>query len=75
MEAPSDQGKAAVLVNGAAQPWQAGQTLAQMLCKMGADGPGVAVEHNQRVVPRTEHAVTELQPGDRIEVVRLVGGG
>jgi sulfur carrier protein len=35
----------------------------------------VAVERNQRLVPRSEHARTRLGEGDRIEVVTLVGGG
>ena len=38
------------------------------------DGP-VAVERNLEVVPRKDHATTELRDGDRIEIVHFVGGG
>jgi sulfur carrier protein len=38
------------------------------------DGP-VAVERNREVVPRAEHAITELAPGDVLEIVHFVGGG
>jgi thiamine biosynthesis protein ThiS len=36
---------------------------------------GCAVELNGRVVRKAEHAETKLQDGDRLEIVRLVGGG
>jgi thiamine biosynthesis protein ThiS len=36
---------------------------------------GFAVELNRAVVPRKEHARRLLRPGDRVEVVTLVGGG
>jgi len=38
------------------------------------EGP-VAVERNQRVVPRAEHASTPLLSDDVIEIVHFVGGG
>ena len=36
---------------------------------------GIAVELNERVVPKKEHGATRLHPGDKIEVVTLIGGG
>lgn len=36
---------------------------------------GSAVELNGAVVRKAEHASTPLKAGDRLEVVRLVGGG
>lgn len=36
---------------------------------------GAAVELNGQVVRRAEHAATHLEEGDKLEVVRLVGGG
>ncbi|MFK7817350.1 MAG: sulfur carrier protein ThiS [Planctomycetaceae bacterium] len=34
-----------------------------------------AVERNKELVPRGQHANCILQPGDRLEIVTLVGGG
>lgn len=34
-----------------------------------------AVEINKRVIPRSEHEQHQVQEGDRIEIVTLVGGG
>lgn len=36
---------------------------------------GSAVELNGEVVRRAEYGAAELREGDRLEVVRLVGGG
>ena len=36
---------------------------------------GVAVAHNDQVVPRTQWDQVELRPGDRIEVIRATQGG
>jgi thiamine biosynthesis protein ThiS len=35
----------------------------------------MAVERNREVVPRSRYADTELAEGDRVELVRFVGGG
>jgi thiamine biosynthesis protein ThiS len=50
-------------------------TVAALLEQLAAQGPGVAVERNEQVLRRVHHAETLIEPGDRIEVVRLVGGG
>jgi thiamine biosynthesis protein ThiS len=35
----------------------------------------VAVERNREIAARSQWSETALQPGDRLEVVHLVGGG
>jgi sulfur carrier protein len=62
-------------VNGRAQEVAAGTTVAALLAQLGVDGGPVAVERNQEIVPRAQHAVTALHDGDRLEVVQFVGGG
>jgi len=37
--------------------------------------PGVAVAVNESLVPRAAWPATELQPGDRVEIVVAVQGG
>ena len=65
----------ALVLNGQAKPWPEEGSVKVLLESLGATGLGVAVELNGRVVPRGEHAMTMLRAGDRVEVVRLVGGG
>ena len=52
-----------------------GTSVATLLCHLEVNQPHVAVEVNLQVVPRAEHAATQLREGDRLEVVTLVGGG
>lgn len=50
-------------------------TVAELLQEQGLAGQAVAVELNQTVVPKREHADQPLKEGDTIELVTLVGGG
>ena len=64
-----------ILVNGSPQELDAKATVAQLLEKLRLAPIRVAVERNEELVPRGEFAATDLQPGDRLEIVTLVGGG
>lgn len=46
-----------------------------LLTRIGAPSEGVAVAVNGEVVPRRERATRPLREGDRVEVIRAVGGG
>lgn len=47
----------------------------RLLEALGFAGQAVAVELNQAVVPKRDHATTPLKDGDVLELVTLVGGG
>jgi sulfur carrier protein len=64
-----------LFVNGEAVSAPDGVTLAELLDRLALDKRRLAVEHNQRVVPRAEHPALRLHAGDRIEIVSFVGGG
>lgn len=63
-----------ITVNGKDREIPAGTTVSTLLAELGVKGR-VAVERNQDIVPRAEHAHVELEHGDVIEVVTFVGGG
>ncbi len=50
-------------------------TVADLAAWMALPAFGSAIELNGRVIRRAEHPSTPLRGGDRLEVVRLVGGG
>ncbi len=52
-----------------------GTTIGQLLGELKVDARRVAVEVNQQLVPRSHHDSRQLQPGDQLEIVTLVGGG
>lgn len=64
-----------VRVNGAEREVAEGLTLAGLLAELGVTVDAVAVAVNLEVVPRGRLATHTLAPGDRVEVVRAVGGG
>jgi len=62
-------------VNGESRSVPRGQTVAELVESLGLRPELVAVERNARLVRRPERGTTQLEPGDRIELVTLVGGG
>lgn len=62
-------------VNGEQHEVADDTTIASLLRALEVTQPHVAVEVNLEVVPRAQHAETQLHNGDRLEVVTLVGGG
>jgi len=64
-----------VFINGTRRPVSAGSTVASVIQQLDIEPKYVAVEVNLELVPRHQHAGHQLQDGDRLEVVTLVGGG
>ncbi|MDG2014086.1 MAG: sulfur carrier protein ThiS [Pirellulaceae bacterium] len=64
-----------ITINGEPNQVAVGCTIEQLLASFEKRGGPVAVERNAELVPSSEHATTELQSGDKLEVVSLTGGG
>ena len=64
-----------IIFNGQPRDVPEGVTVAQLLDTLKLAARHVAVEVNLELVPRARHGQCALQPGDRLEVVTLVGGG
>jgi sulfur carrier protein len=64
-----------VTVNGSTMELEHHLTLRQLLEQLGHGERRVAIEVNREIVPRSEHARFQLQPGDRVELVHAMGGG
>ena len=64
-----------ILLNGEDRTIAPQWTIADLLTYLKINNRYCAVERNQQLVPREQHAACQLQSGDRIEVVTLVGGG
>ncbi|WP_338481148.1 sulfur carrier protein ThiS [Pseudomonas trivialis] len=52
-----------------------GASVEVLLTRLELTGRRVAVELNQDIVPRSQHAATALADGDQVEVVHAIGGG
>jgi sulfur carrier protein len=72
---PSAGSGVQITVNDKARDVAPGTTIAALLAELDLLPPQVAVEVNLELIPRGRHAEHRLEPGDRLEVVTLVGGG
>lgn len=64
-----------IYVNGERREVDDQCTAARLIEQLGLTGQRVAVEVNLEIVPRGACAAHALQPGDKIEIVRAIGGG
>jgi thiamine biosynthesis protein ThiS len=64
-----------ITLNGDPREVAEGRTLPALLAELGAAAEHVAVEHNGEIVERADFGAVVLRAGDRLEIVRFVGGG
>ena len=64
-----------LVVNGQGRDVDGPTTVAQFLESLGFDGRYVAVARNGDVIERATFGDVALEEGDRLEIVRPVGGG
>ncbi len=64
-----------IRLNGTERDVNPGLTIIGLIKELELNPKGVAVERNLEIVPKSQHADTVLEDGDRIEIVEFVGGG
>ncbi len=64
-----------IILNGAPHQVAPDATLADLIHALSLSNQTLALAVNRRVVPRQQWRERGVQPGDRIEVVRAIGGG
>ena len=62
-------------VNGESHSCVEGILLPDLLTQMGLNPRLVAVEYNGEILHRQYWSETQMQSGDRLEIVTIVGGG
>ena len=65
----------AVTVNGKQREIEGEVDINALLGILKIDARTVAVARNGEVVPRGRHASVIVREGDKVEIVRMVGGG
>jgi len=63
-----------LVINGAEKNVTAA-TLSDLIAELGIKPDRVAIELNYDIVPRDRWAGTNLNDGDKLEIVHFVGGG
>lgn len=64
-----------IILNGAPHQVAPGATLADLIETLSLSNQALALAVNRNVVPRQQWRERGVQPGDRVEVVRAIGGG
>jgi len=64
-----------IVVNGAAHRFEQPLPVTDLLRQLELAGKKIAVEQNGEIVPKSAHASTVVNDGDRLEIVVAVGGG
>ena len=64
-----------ITVNGQAMELAAGTTVEGLLARLGVPRQYTAVAVNREVTLKSEYGAVELGEGDRVEIVRPMGGG
>ncbi len=64
-----------ITVNGEEREVPKCTSAAALVHLLGLAGQRVAVEVNLEIVPRSTYDAHLLQQGDRVEIVRAIGGG
>jgi thiamine biosynthesis protein ThiS len=64
-----------VTVNGKPRALEGSPSVGDYLRQLGINPLAVAVERNGRVLKRDQFEATAIAEGDRLEIVRMMGGG
>ncbi len=64
-----------IVLNGEPRQVPHGQTLLALVRTLELEGQALALAVNRDVVPRQRWNEVALQPQDRVDIVRAIGGG
>lgn len=64
-----------IIVNGESRSVAETCLLTDLIAELGLTQTRIAVEHNQDIVSRSAYSQTRLNEGDRLEIVKAIGGG
>lgn len=64
-----------ITVNGEKVFCEEGITLESLIVQRGHDKRQIAVEWNEKIVPKQEYSTSVIQANDVIEIVTFMGGG
>ncbi len=71
----SIQAMLSLQINGKPQQIPPGSNVENLISTLQLEGRRFAIELNGEIVPKSRHAATHLNDGDKLEVVIAVGGG
>ena len=64
-----------ITINGQVREYSGPDILGELLRSLAINPKAVAVERNLKIIPKSEIEAEPVTPGDKFEIIRLVGGG
>ena len=64
-----------VIVNGKIQELPEGSKAADLVHALNMQNDKIAMEVNMEIIPRSQYPNFQLNEGDKVEIVRAIGGG
>jgi len=64
-----------ITINGEARDIPHTMSVAELLATFQLEAKKIAVERNLEIVPRSAYQAVSVEDGDKLEIVRFVGGG
>ena len=64
-----------ILLNGESHTLPEQSCITDLIAQLGLVGQRLAVELNGDIIPRSQHEAVVLKEGDKVEIVRAIGGG
>lgn len=68
-------GQVKIMLNGKEREIARDATVLDILNELDIKSIGIAIELNLEIVSKSKFAETVLKDGDKVEIVRMVGGG
>lgn len=62
-------------VNGKALEAENHTTASALIAHLGYQNQRIALEVNEAIVPKSQQSILHLNAGDKIEIIKAVGGG
>lgn len=64
-----------IQVNGEPLELAENATITTLVSEMALEGQRYAIEVNEEIISRSQHATSCLRDGDQVEIVQAIGGG
>lgn len=64
-----------ITLNGEDRTLSRPMSVADLLAEFNLEARKIAVERNLEIVPKSSYDTVTVESGDRLEIVRFVGGG
>ena len=64
-----------VQINGQSSELSSGATALELIQQLGYENQRIALEVNEAIIPKSKHGEFTLNEGDKVEIIKAVGGG